>query len=115
MQAKTIYLVLENLNIHCRKSLTDLAGAEFGSEIWERFTISLHLTHGSWRDQAEIEIGMFTRQCLGRRRILTLPGYARQSRAGNRCVNADRTTIKWRFDRKAARRKFGYKRHFFTQ
>ena len=31
MQAKTIHLVLDNLNIHRRKSLTDLLGAEFGS------------------------------------------------------------------------------------
>jgi hypothetical protein len=115
MQAKTIHLVLDNLNIHCRKSLTDLLGAEFGSQIWERFTIHYTPTHGSWLNQAEIEIGMFTRQCLGRRRIPDLKTLRRQSRAWNRRVNADRTTIKWRFDRKAARRKFDYKTHFFTR
>src|SRR5438045_3895009 len=37
--AKTIHLVLDNLNIHQRKSLTDLYGAELGGEIWNRFTI----------------------------------------------------------------------------
>jgi hypothetical protein len=32
--AKTIHLVLDNLNIHCQKSLTDAFGTEMGTEIW---------------------------------------------------------------------------------
>jgi hypothetical protein len=28
--------------------------------------------HGSWLDQAEIEISLFSRQCLGQRRIPSL-------------------------------------------
>jgi hypothetical protein len=38
-KAKTIHLVLDNLNIHRRKSLPDLYDAEIGGEIWDRFTI----------------------------------------------------------------------------
>ena len=68
-EAKTIHLVMDNLNIHCRKSLTDAFGAEMGSEIWDRFTVHYTPKHGSWLNQAEIEIGLFSRQCLGRRRI----------------------------------------------
>src|SRR5438270_1145347 len=67
--ATTIHLVMDNLNIHGRKSLTDLYGVEFGTEIWNRFTVHYTPTHGSWLNQAEIEIGIFARQCLGRRRI----------------------------------------------
>src|SRR5882762_759079 len=37
--AETIHLVMDNLNIHHRKSLTDLFGKEIGGEIWDRFTI----------------------------------------------------------------------------
>ena len=33
-QADTIHLVIDNLNIHCRKSLTDLLGDETGGEVW---------------------------------------------------------------------------------
>ena len=69
MQAETIHLVLDNLNIHRRKSLTDLLGAEIGSEIWGRFQVHYTPRHGSWLNQAEIEIGIFTRQCLGSRRM----------------------------------------------
>ena len=36
-----------------------------GSEIWNRFTVHYTPKHGSWLNQAEIEIGLFSRQCLG--------------------------------------------------
>jgi hypothetical protein len=109
--ARTIHLVLDNLNIHREKSLTDLYGAELGKEIWSRFTIHYTPTHGSWLNQAEIEIGIFSRQCLGTRRIPNLKTLRREARAWNRRINRARTRINWTFDRKAARRKFGYKRN----
>jgi hypothetical protein len=114
-KAKTIHLVMDNLNIHCRKSLTDAFGAEMGGEIWNRFTIHHTPTHGSWLNQAEIEIGLFARQCLGTRRIPDIKTLRRESCAWNRRTNRDQTKINWRFDRKAARRKFGYKRKSFKR
>jgi hypothetical protein len=53
---------------------------------------------------------MFSRQCLGKRRIPDLKTLHREARAWNRRMNRDRTKIDWRFDRKAARGKFGNKR-----
>jgi len=114
-EAKTIHLVMDNLNIHCRKSLTDFYGAEVGGEIWDRFTVHHTPTHGSWLNQAEIEIGIFSRQCLGHRRIPNLKTLRRESRAWNRRMNRNRTKINWKFDRKEARRKFGYKKHSFKR
>ncbi len=113
--AETIHLVMDNLNIHHCKSLTDLYGAELGSEIWDRFTVHYTPTHGSWLNQAEIEIGIFSRQCLGNRRIPDLKTLRRESRAWNRRMNRDRIKINWKFDRKTARRKFGYKKHSFKR
>src|SRR5215470_11271790 len=46
-QAQTIHLVMDNLNIHCRKSLTDLYGAEMAAEVWDRFTVHYTPKHGS--------------------------------------------------------------------
>jgi hypothetical protein len=114
-QAKTIHLVLDNLNIHRRKALTDLLGQDIGGEVWDRFTVHYTPTHGSWLNQAEIEIGMFSRQCLGKRRIPDLKTLRREARAWNLRINRHRTTINWKFDRKAARRKFGYKWKGFKQ
>jgi len=81
--AKTIHLVMDNLSSHTRKSLTDLYGEEFGSEIWDCFTVHYTPRHGSWLNQAEIEIGLFARQCLGKRRIPDLKTLRRESRAWN--------------------------------
>jgi hypothetical protein len=64
--ANTIHLVLDNLNTHRRKSVIDVFGEEIGGEIWSRFTVHYTPTHGSWLNQAEIEISLFARQCLGK-------------------------------------------------
>jgi hypothetical protein len=108
--AKTIHLVLDNLNIHSQKSLADVFGAEMAAEVWNRFTVHRTPTHGSWLNQAEIEIGIFSRQCMGKRRIPDLKTLRREAKAWNLRMNRDRVKIAWTFDRKTARRKFGYKR-----
>jgi hypothetical protein len=109
--ADTVHLVLDNLNIHRLKSLTDAFGMEIGREVWGRFTIHLTPKHGSWLNQAEIEIGLFSRQCLGKRRIPDLISLRRETRAWNRRMNREKIKINWNFDRRTARRKFGYKRN----
>jgi hypothetical protein len=78
-EAETIHLVMDNLSTHCRKSLTELCGKEFGGEIWDCFTPHYTPTHSSWLNQAEIEIGMFSRQCLGKRRIADLATLRREA------------------------------------
>jgi DDE superfamily endonuclease len=113
--ATTIHLILDNLNIHRRKSLTDLLGDEVGGEVWNRFTVHYTPTHGSWLNQAEIEIGILARQCLGARRIPDLETLRRETRAWNRRMNRARIKINWKFDRRAARRKFGYKRKSYKR
>ena len=114
-EAKTIHVVLDNLNIHRRKALSDVFGPEMAAEVWDRFTIHYTPTHGSWLNQAEIEIGIFARQCLGSRRIPDLQTLRREARAWNRRMNRDRIRINWKFDRKTARRKFGYKSNSFKR
>ena len=113
--AKTIHLVMDNLSSHSQKSLAAVCGAEMAGEVWSRFTVHYTPTHGSWLNQAEIEIGMFSRQCLGKRRIPDLKTLRQEAKAWNRRINRDHVKIAWKFDRKAARRKFGYTRKVFTR
>jgi DDE superfamily endonuclease len=113
--AKTIHLVMDNLSSHRPKSLAAVFGAEMAAEVWDRFTIHYTPTHGSWLNQAEIEIGIFSRQCLGKRRIPDLKVLRREAKAWNCRMNRDRIKIDWQFDRKTARRKFRYKRNSFTR
>jgi hypothetical protein len=114
-EAKTIHLVMDNLNIHRRKALADAFGADMATQVWDLFTVHYTPTHGSWLNQAEIEIGLFSRQCLGKRRIPSLKILKAEARAWNRRMNRDRVKINWKFDRRAARRKFGYKYQSFTR
>jgi hypothetical protein len=114
-EAETIHLVMDNLSSHSRKSLADLYGVEMADQIWDSFTVHYTPTHGSWLNQAEIEIGIYARQCLGKRRIPDLKILRRETRAWNRRMNRDCVKINWKFDRRAARRKFGYKKNSFTR
>jgi hypothetical protein len=109
-EAETVHLVMDNLNTHRRKSFTDLYGAEIGGEIWDRFTIHYTPKHGSWLDQAEIELSLFSRQCLGSRRISDLSTLQRETKAWNRQANRERTAINWRFTRRQARKTFQYQK-----
>ena len=113
--AQTIHLVMDNLSSHTYKSLAAVFGAEMAAEVWGRFTVHYTPAHGSWLNQAEIEIGLFSRQCLGKRRIPDLKTLHREAKAWNRRMNRDRVNIAWKFDRKNARRKFGYKKNQFTR
>jgi transposase len=109
--ADTIHLVMDNLSSHTRKAVVERFGEKAGGWLWDRFTVHYTPKHGSWLNQAEIEISLFSRQCLGQRRIPSLGGLRREAQAWNRRMNRDRVTIDWRFTRRKARLKFGYKRN----
>jgi transposase len=106
--ADTIHLVVDNLSTHTRKALVDHFGEEAGGWLWNRFTVHYTPKHGSWLNQAEIEIGLLGRQCLGKRRIGDLAELRHQANAWNRRSNRNRTTIHWKFTRKRARLKLNY-------
>jgi transposase len=107
--AQTIHLVMDNLSSHTQKALTDRFGEEEGGALWDRFTVHYTPVHGSWLNQAELEIGLFSKQCLGKRRLGEIRILRTEARAWNRRTNRNRVTINWTFDRKKARKKFKYK------
>jgi len=107
-QAQTIHLVVDNLNIHRRKALVDCYGEAQGEVLWKRFTVHYTPKHGSWLNQAEIEIGLLSRQCLGKRRIGEIASLEQEVSAWNQEVNRQAIQIQWKFDRAKAREKFRY-------
>ncbi len=109
--ADAIHLVMDNLSSHTRKAVVERYGEKAGGWLWDRFRVHYTPKHGSWLNQAEIEISLFSRQCLGRRRIPSLGDLRREARAWGRRMNRNRVTIDWRFTRKKARLKFGYRRN----
>jgi transposase len=108
-KAKKIHLVMDNLNTHAEKPLIERYGYKEGHRIWKRFVVHYTPKHGSWLNQAEIEISLLSRQCLGKRRIADIARLRSEVSAWNRRVNRSRTKIDWRFDRKKARKTFDYK------
>jgi hypothetical protein len=54
---------------------------------------------------------LFSRQCLGKRRIGSLEELRRQATAWSRRVNRAKLKIEWQFTRRKARRVFGYAPH----
>jgi hypothetical protein len=106
----TIHMVMDNLNIHCEKSLTDYFGLRRGRSLWRRLHLHYTPKHGSWLNQAEIELSLVSRGCLGKRRIASFPELSHETRAWNARANRAQTRIRWQFTRKDARRKFGYQK-----
>src|SRR3982750_2399509 len=101
-EAETIHLVMDNLSSPTRKALVDRFGERQGTALWDRFTVHYTPVHGSWLNQAEIEISLFARQCLGARRIPDLKTLRRETQQWNRRMNRIRKKINWKFDRRAA-------------
>jgi hypothetical protein len=79
--ADTIHLVMDNLSTHRRKAMVDRYGERIGGLLWDRFTVHYTPKHGSWLNQAEIEISLFSRQCLGQRRIPLLAALRLEAQA----------------------------------
>lgn len=108
-KAKTIHLVVDNASTHSETSLIKTYGPTQGRALWRRFTVHYTPKHGSWLNQAEIELSVYVRQCLGGQRIDTLQMLRRETTAWSRRANRNRLVIDWKFTVQDARRKLRYR------
>ena len=108
--AKVIHLVQDNLNIHSIKSFIEYYGEEEGYHKWKRFKIHYTPKNASWLNQAEIAISIYSRQCLGKRRIPDIKSLRKETNKWNRKVNSQNIAIDWSFTTKKARKKFSYEK-----
>jgi len=65
--ADTAVLIWENLNTHTPAPLYKAFEPAEARRLLERLEIHYTPKHGSWLDVAEIELSVFTKQCLARR------------------------------------------------
>ena len=107
-KSEKIILIMDNLNTHSEKSLIETYGETKGKEIWNRFEVYYTPKHASWLNQAEIAIGMYSRQCLGDGRVQSFEDLKEMTKYWNKSVNRKKTLIQWKFNRKNAREKFNY-------
>ena len=106
-----ILLVMDNLNTHHPASLYQAFEPAEARRIAERLEIHytpkplatrLDRVAGSWRNRAEIELGVLARQCLNRR-IPDRGVLRREAGAWQQQRNRDTIRVEWRFTTADAR------------
>ena len=110
-EAKTVVLVMDNLNTHTLGSLYQAFAPETAFALAQRLEIHHTPKHGSWLNVAEIELSVLTRQCLDRR-IDTLDTLNAELAAWQRATNLDQRQIEWHFTTTDARTKL---RHLYPR
>jgi len=100
--AKTIRLVMDNLNTHKLSILYDYYPPEEARRIIQRFEVHYTPVHGSWLNIAEIEISVMARQCINRR-IPDIETLKKEVIAWSKDRNEIKTGVNWRFKTKDAR------------
>jgi hypothetical protein len=100
--AEKIVLVMDNLNTHTAGALYEAFAPEEARRILERLELHYTPKHGSWLNMAEIELSVFTRQCLNRR-LPDLATLRAEAAAWNVARNGSGKGIDWHFTTSTAR------------
>jgi hypothetical protein len=103
-EADMIRVVLDNLNTHRAASLYETFTPEEARRIAKKLEFHYTPKHGSWLNIAEIELSVFSRQCLARR-IPDEETLKRETKKLEEERNAACAKIEWRFTTEDARRK----------
>lgn len=101
-KAKKVILVCDNLNTHKTASFYEAFEPEEARRLINRLEIHHTPKHGSWLNIAEIELSVFTQQCLDRR-IPDIAILRKEASAWYSKRNARQKSVDWRFTTQDAR------------
>lgn len=101
-QARTIKLVMDNLNTHKLAILYEFYPPEEALRIAQKFEVHHTPKHGSWLNIAEIEISVMEKQCTDRR-IPDIETLKNELNSWKNERNNDKIGVNWRFTTKDAR------------
>ena len=101
--AKTITVVMDNLNTHSPSSFYEAFPPAEAKRILGRLDLHYTPKHGSWLNMAETELSILGRQCLSRR-IPDQETLRREAAAWETRRNAKGATVNWQFTIEDARR-----------
>ena len=107
--ARKIILVMDNFGTHKEKSVLEYFGEAEGKKLWKKFEIHYTPKHASWLNQAEIAIGMYSRQCLGKSRIPDLDTLKKKTLSWCKVLNRIKVKINWSFTKEKAKKTFSYR------
>jgi DDE superfamily endonuclease len=100
--AERITLVLDQLNTHVGASLYKVFEPTEARRILDKLDLQYTPKHGSWLNMAEIELSVFSRQCLNRR-IADDTTFQRLATIWSNRRNRSGATVDWRFTTADAR------------
>jgi len=100
--AKSIRLVVDNLNTHTPAALYEAFAPAEARRITRRLEFHYTPKHGSWLNMAECELAVLNTQCLDRR-IPDVETLQREIAAWQTKRNQQKTKIDWQFDTDVAR------------
>lgn len=103
-EAERVRVVMDNLNTHKPASLYETFAPEEARRILRKLEFHYTPKHGSWLNIAEIELSVFSRQCLDRR-IPDEETLKREIKKLEEERNTASAKIEWRFTSEDARRK----------
>ena len=106
--ASKIVLVMDNLSTHSCAILKQHMGEQLATKLAERFEMHYTPVHASYLNQAEIAIGMYSRQCLGDGCVGDIPSLKKNTAAWNKTANRRGQVIDWHFTKSKARKSMGY-------
>jgi len=101
-QAQKVVLVCDNLNTHKLASFYEAFEPPEALRLAHRLEIHYTPKHGSWLNVAEIELSVFTKQCLDRR-IPDMTTLHQEAKSWYRERNARQKTVDWQFKTEDAR------------
>lgn len=100
--ARTIVLVMDNLNTHDKTSLYEAFEPAEAKRLADKLEIHYTPKHGSWLNMAEIEFSHLSRQCLDRR-IESKEILQQEVTAWMNERNQKKSCMEWRFTVEDAR------------
>ena len=103
-QAEVIRVVMDNLNTHRPASLYETFPPAEARRILRRLEFHYTPKHGSWLNMAEMELSVFSRQCLDRR-IPDETVLEREIQALEQERNQAKVRVNWQFTARNARSK----------
>jgi len=101
-EAEVVRVVLDNLNTHRTASLYETFEPAEARRIAKRLEFHYTPKHGSWLNMAEIELSVFSRQCLDRR-IPDEETLRREVATLEEERNRVQATVNWQFTSEDAR------------
>ncbi len=101
-KAKKVVIVCDNLNTHKPGSLYKAFSPKKARKLLERLEMHFTPKHGSWLNIAEIELSVFTGQCL-KKRVPDIETLKEDSKAWQQKRNTNQKSVNWQFKTKDAR------------